>query len=110
MSKGKTAKNAWRKKRYRDSGYEKKRYERERTRIEEQQRSYASNQKSEEMVKVRMMSTPEKIDGFRRMMEFCQEIGLCEILSVSDILPNRDTDRYFRAYSEVIVKEGVDHE
>ena len=57
-----------------------------------------------------MMSTPEKIDGFKRMMEYCQEIGLCEVLSVSEIFPNRDTEKYFRAYSEVVVKEGVDNE
>lgn len=110
MSKSATAKNAWRKKRYRDSGYEKKRYERERSRIEEQQRSFAALQESEEIVKVRMMSTPEKIDGFKRMMEFCQEIGLCEILSTSEILSNKNTDKYFRAYTEIIVKEDVDHE
>ena len=110
MSKGKTAKNAWRKKRYRDSGYEKKRYERDLSKLEGQQRSFATLQKSEEIVKVRMMSTPEKIDGFKRMMEYCQEIGLCEVLSVSEIFPNRDTEKYFRAYSEVVVKEGVDNE
>ena len=110
MSKGKTAKNAWRKKRYRDSGYEKKRYERDLSKLEEQQRSFATLQKSEEIVKVRMMSTPEKIDGFKRMMEYCQEIGLCEVLSVSEIFPNRDTEKYFRAFSEVVVKEGVDNE
>ena len=45
MSKGKTAKNAWRKKRYRDSGYEKKRYERDLSKLEEQQRSFATLQK-----------------------------------------------------------------
>ena len=110
MSKSYTAKNAWRKKKYRESGYEKKRYERERSRIEEQQRNFATLQNPEEIVKVRMMSTPEKIDNFKRMLELCQEIGMCEVMNFSDIFPNRDTNRYFRAYSEVIVKEGVDNE
>lgn len=111
MSKRTTTKNnAWRKKKYRASGYEKKRYERKTSWIEDQQSSFASSRKTEEIVKVRMMSTPEKIDGFRRMMEFCQEIGMCEVISFSEMLTIQGSDKYLRAYSEVNVKEGVDNE
>ncbi len=110
MSKRTTTKNAWRKKKYRASGYEKKRYERKTSWIEDQNSSSDSSRKTEEIVKVRMMSTPEKIDGFRRMMEYCQEIGMCEIISFSDMLTIQGSDKYLRAYSEVNVKEGVDNE
>ena len=57
-----------------------------------------------------MQSTPEEIDNFRRMLEMCQEMGMCEVMNFSELFPNRDTNRYYRAYSDVLVKEGVDHE
>lgn len=118
MSNRTTAKSAWRKKKYWKSRYEKdrqrkneqSRYERERSKIDEQQRSFAKKQEPKEIVKVRMQSTPEKIDSFRRMIEFCQEIGMCEVMNFSDLFSNKGTDKYFRAYTDIDIKEGEDNE
>ncbi|MBQ7587516.1 MAG: hypothetical protein IJT37_05760 [Lachnospiraceae bacterium] len=99
MSKRTTAKQAWRKKKYWKSEYATKK-----------EREMIVQPEKQDYVKVRMQSTPEEIDNFRRMLEMCQEMGMCEVMNFSELFPNRDTNRYYRAYSDVLVKEGVDHE
>ena len=106
-----TSKKEWRRRKYWKSQYATKK-----------EREILNNREPEEYVKVHMQSTPEKIDNFRRLLELCQELGMCEVMNFSDIFPNRDTNKYFRAYSDVIVrsvdemdvmnelKEGVDNE
>ena len=97
MSK-RTAKKEWRKKRYWKSQYATKKG-REMNKAEVQ-----------DYVKVRVQSTPSQIDNFKRMLEICQEMGMCEVMNFSDLFHNQGTKRYYRAYSDVIVKEGVDNE
>ncbi len=64
-----------------------------------------------EIVKVRMQSTPAQIDNFHRFLEKCEEMGLCEVINFSDMFANKGTTRYFRAYSDVKIKEeGIDNE
>ena len=99
MSGKSTSKKEWRKKKYWKSKNATKK-----------ERELRSNREPEGYVKVRMQSTPEEIDNFRRMLEMCQDMGMCEVVNFSELFPNRDTNRYYRAYSDVIVKEGVDHE
>lgn len=62
-------------------------------------RNYEKEAKS--YVKVRVMSTPDQIDAFHKMLERCEELGLCNVMNFSNIFHNRDTERYFRAYSEI---------
>ncbi len=99
MSKSKRAKTAWHKK-YRNMSCVKKSSER---------RTIPEN--NEEYVKVRVQSTPEEITGFQQFLNKCEELGLCQVMNFSDMFPNRGTNKYYRAYSEVkIDKEGVDNE
>lgn len=58
-----------------------------------------------EYVKVRVMSTPEKLDAFRKMLERCEELGMCNVMNFSGILHNRGTNKYFRAYSDIELEE-----
>ena len=60
-------------------------------------------------VKVRVMSTPEQIDAFHKMLERCEELGLCSVMNFSDIFHNRGTEKYYRAYSEIEIG-GQNHE
>lgn len=55
----------------------------------------------EEIVKLRMQSTPEEIDGFHRLLDICEDMGLCQVLNFSDLFRNKGTDKYMRAYSDV---------
>ena len=59
----------------------------------------------EEIVKVRMQSTPEQINGFHRLLDRCEELGMCEVINFSSIYSNKGTNKYYRAYSDVRIKE-----
>lgn len=59
-----------------------------------------------EYVKVRVQSTPENIDGFHKLLDKCEELGLCQVMNFSDMFPNKGTNKYFRAYSDVRLNEG----
>ena len=71
----------------------------------------ATSPQEDECVKVRMQSTPEEIDNFHRLLDKCEEMGLCEVMNFSDLFSNKGTNKYFRAYTEVKVKkEDTDNE
>ena len=69
----------------------------------------AANSAREEIVKVRVQSTPEEISNFEMMLNRCEELGLCEVVNFSGLFRNKGTNKYFRAYSDVKIKEA-DHE
>ncbi len=66
---------------------------------------YIGTEKSK--VKVRAQSTPAEIDNFHRLLEKCQELGMCEVINFSKILPNKGTSRYYRAYCDIVVNGEV---
>jgi hypothetical protein len=43
-------------------------------------------------------------------METCAELGLCEIINFSDMFSNKGTSKYYRAYSDVIIRGEDDYE
>lgn len=61
-----------------------------------------------EIVKVRIQSTPEKINNFKKLMERCEELGMCEIQNFSDIYSNKGTSKYFRAYSDILILDKME--
>ena len=69
----------------------------------------ATDSTHEEIVKVRVQSTPEEISNFEMMLNRCEELGLCEVVNFSSLFRNKGTNKYFRAYSDVKIKEA-DHE
>ena len=44
-------------------------------------------------VKVRAQSTPTEIDNFHRLLEKCQELGMCEVINFSDMFSNKGTSK-----------------
>ena len=100
MSKRRTAKEARRKKKF------KKRWDLYRY----AERSYVPGEPEEEFVKVRVQSTPKEIDCFHRLLNKCEELGMCEVINFSDMFHNKGTNKYYRAYSDVVIKEGEDNE
>ena len=72
--------------------------------------SGADDRAREEIVKVRVQSTPEEISNFKKMLHKCEELGMCEVQNFSDLFRNKGTKRYFRAYSDVKIKEDTDNE
>jgi len=65
---------------------------------------------NEEIVKVRMQATPENIDMFIKMLEACEDMGMCRLLNYSQLFRNKGTNKYFRAYSDVCVIKEESHE
>lgn len=63
-----------------------------------------------EVIKVRMQATPNEINGFKKMLEKCEELGMCQVMNFSDLFSNKGTTKYFRAYSDVRINEEVSHE
>lgn len=61
-----------------------------------------------EIVKVRIQSTPEKINNFKKLMERCEELGMCEMQNFSDIYSNKGTSKYFRAYSDILILDKME--
>lgn len=59
-----------------------------------------------EVVKVRVQSTPEEINCFKVFLDKCEELGMVEVVNFSRMFSNKGTTKYFRAYSDVILKEG----
>ena len=49
-------------------------------------------------VKVRLMGTKNDITWFKKIMQRHPKI---EVLELSDLYPNKGTDKYYRAYAEV---------
>ena len=50
------------------------------------------------MLKVRLMGTKNDIAWFKKIMQRHPKI---EILEMSDLYPNKGTDKYYRSYVEV---------
>ena len=50
------------------------------------------------MLKVRLMGTKNDITWFKKIMQRHPKI---EALELSDLYPNKGTDKYYRAYAEV---------
>ena len=65
---------------------------------------------SDEVVKVRMQATPNEINNFQKMLERCEELGMCEMVNFSQMFSNKGTKKYFRAYSDVKVIKEESHE
>lgn len=55
------------------------------------------------MLKIRLMGTKSDIRQFQNFLQIDSDI---EILELSDIYPNKGTDRYYRSYAEVERKDG----
>ena len=50
------------------------------------------------MLKVRLMGTKNDITWFKKIMQRHPKV---EVLEMSDLYPNKGTDKYYRAYAEV---------
>ena len=50
------------------------------------------------MLKVRLMGTKNDITWFKKIMQRHLKI---EVLELSDLYPNKGTDKYYRSYAEV---------
>lgn len=61
-----------------------------------------------EVVKVRVQSTPEEINNFKKLMERCEELGMCQVQNFSGIYSNKGTDKYYRAYSDIVINEKME--
>lgn len=70
----------------------------------------SSSRENDEVVKVRMQATPEDISNFQKMLERCEELGMCQVMNFSDLFRNKGTNKYFRAYSDVKVNKEQSHE
>lgn len=55
------------------------------------------------MLKIRLMGTKSDIRWFQNFLQIDSDI---EVLELSDIYPNKGTDRYYRSYAEVERKDG----
>ena len=58
------------------------------------------------MLKIRLMGTKNDITWFKKIMQRHPKV---EVLEMSDLYPNKGTDKYYRSYveskKETIVKE-----
>lgn len=54
-----------------------------------------------EIVKVRVQSTPEEIDNFHKLLNLCEDMGLCNVMNFSSMFSNKGTSKYYRAYSDI---------
>ena len=70
----------------------------------------SASRDKDEVVKVRMQATPEDISNFQKMLERCEELGMCQVMNFSDLFRNKGTNKYFRAYSDVKVNKEESHE
>ena len=55
----------------------------------------ATDSTHEEIVKVRVQSTPEEISNFEKMLNRCEELGLCEVVNFSSIWPPTGSNESF---------------
>ncbi|MBE5849095.1 MAG: hypothetical protein E7298_02870 [Lachnospiraceae bacterium] len=58
----------------------------------------------QEICKVRVQSTPEEISHFHELLDRCEELGLCNVINFSEMFANKGTSKYYRAYSDVIIR------
>ncbi len=54
--------------------------------------------------KIRIMDEPSRLEWWKRKLEADKEL---EVLSVSEILKNKGTERHYRIFIEVARKEDV---
>lgn len=59
------------------------------------------------MLKIRLMGTKEDISWYKSLLEENSKLVLLEF---SECYSNKGTDRYYRAYVEVIKKEEYNNE
>lgn len=78
--------------------------------MEKTAKSAAMRETRKEICKLRVQSTPKEIENFHRFMKMCNELGLCEVINFSDMFSNKGTSKYYRAYSDVIIRGEDDHE
>ena len=55
-----------------------------------------------------MAITPDQIDAFHKMLERCEELGMCSVMNFSGIFHNRGTEKYYRAYSDIEIGGQLD--
>ena len=70
----------------------------------------SASRENDEVVKVRMQATPEDISNFQKMLERCEELGMCQVMNFSNLFSNKGTHKYYRAYSDVKVNKEESHE
>lgn len=63
-----------------------------------------------EIVKVRVQSTPEEISSFQLFLNKCEELGMIEVVNFSQMFSNKGTNKYYRAYSDVVMKGDCKNE
>lgn len=66
--------------------------------------SAARRESEQEICKVRVQSTPEEISHFHELLDKCEELGLCNVINFSEMFANKGTSKYYRAYSDVIIR------
>ncbi len=64
----------------------------------------------QEICKVRVQSTPEEISHFHELLDKCEELGLCNVVNFSELFANKGTSKYYRAYSDVILRTEGENE
>lgn len=58
------------------------------------------------MLKIRLMGTKNDITWFKKIMQRHPKV---EVLEMSDLYPNKGTDKYYRSYVEVKKSKGHQH-
>ena len=54
--------------------------------------------RKQQMLKIRLMGTKSDIRWFQNFLQIDSDV---EVLELSDIYPNKGTDRFYRSYAEV---------
>ncbi len=62
------------------------------------------------MVKLRMMGTPEELNGFRKLLNHMAHRNDIEIIEMSGMYANKDTETYYRMYANVRTKRKEERE
>ena len=70
----------------------------------------ARREPEQEICKVRVQSTPEEISHFHELLDRCEELGLCNVINFSEMFANKGTSKYYRAYSDVIIRTEGENE
>ena len=70
----------------------------------------AKREPEQEICKVRVQSTPEEISHFHELLDRCEELGLCNVINFSEMFANKGTSKYYRAYSDVIIRTEGENE
>ncbi len=70
----------------------------------------ATRGSEQEICKVRVQSTPEEISHFHELLDRCEELGLCNVINFSEMFANKGTSKYYRAYSDVIIRTEGENE